>query len=498
MIRFATLRGPLTLAALLSISTAVAAPPAPAPADRAGWLADFDTLIQALERRSANLAWSASPASGVDVPALYRRARRHLAEARDAGEARDAIRQFVAGFRDGHMSALPWLAASPGHETPEPPAAGLDPSDPAAGCASLGLASTANGAFSLPFETLPGFRLIADGLAQPFRTGTLPLGEGRLLAVIRIAHFSAAAFPATCLEAWADMRAHGRAITAEAVREAAEHRWFADLAGRLQVLRSRGASALIVDIGNNSGGNDMGDWTARLFSAGPVRSAPLLVTASEEGRAYLDEQIAVIEDALKSAGDRPGEAAILTEALQAFRARRDAASRLTCDRSWVWHEQRAWDPSGCSGLVEAGYASGPLRALPAGPLTDTAAQALYWPVRVAPLAGAWTGSTFVLTDDRTYSSAEMFAATMRDNGLARIVGQRSGGDGCGFMASPTPLVLPHIRLRFRIPNCVRLRADGSDEVAGVQPDIEVAPTEGESARARALRLVMEIERAGPG
>ncbi len=39
------------------------------------------------------------------------------------------------------------------------------------------------------------------------------------------------------------------------------------------------------------------------------------------------------------------------------------------------------------------------------------------------------------------------------------------------------------------PNCTRLRADGSNEVAGVKPDLPVLPTEGENDRARAWRLL---------
>jgi C-terminal processing protease CtpA/Prc len=86
----------------------------------------------------------------------------------------------------------------------------------------------------------------------------------------------------------------------------------------------------------------------------------------------------------------------------------------------------------------------------------------------------------------------MFSATMRDNGAAKIVGGRSGGDGCGFMGDAPPLTLPHSRLRFRIPNCMRLRADGTDEVAGVAPDLPVVPAEAESDRARAARVLRTI------
>jgi hypothetical protein len=69
---------------------------------------------------------------------------------------------------------------------------------------------------------------------------------------------------------------------------------------------------------------------------------------------------------------------------------------------------------------------------------------------------------------------------------------RSEEDGCGFMTSSEPLRLPNLGLAIRMPNCVRLRADGSDEVAGIRPDVPVLARDGESARARAGRLLRAL------
>jgi hypothetical protein len=48
-------------------------------------------------------------------------------------------------------------------------------------------------------------------------------------------------------------------------------------------------------------------------------------------------------------------------------------------------------------------------------------------------------------------------------------------------------------MAFRMPNCVRLRADGSDEVAGVPPDLPVLPLEDKSPRARAAHAAHAAE-----
>ena len=87
----------------------------------------------------------------------------------------------------------------------------------------------------------------------------------------------------------------------------------------------------------------------------------------------------------------------------------------------------------------------------------------------------------------------MFAALMRDRGIAKTVGIHTLGLGCGSMTESAPLTLPHSRLSFRVPNCVRLRADGTDEVAGVAPDFPVLPRTNESPRARAARVLAVVD-----
>ena len=136
--------------------------------------------------------------------------------------------------------------------------------------------------------------------------------------------------------------------------------------------------------------------------------------------------------------------------------------------------------------------AGQLDYLAPGSLATDAAAALYWPSIADSMRGAWNGPVYLLTDSGTASAAEMFAALMRDRGIARTVGVRTLGLGCGSMVDNAPFTLPHSHLSFRIPNCVRLRADGSDEVAGIAPDLPVLPAAKESARARAARVLTVV------
>lgn len=459
---------------------------------RADWLEDFQQLKARLEREYANLAWMGSPQSGIDVSRLEHRTRDALATATTDSEAEKALLDFVAGFRDGHLSPLPRLIAPTVSVAPEPEDAPLVPGDALTGCAALGYAATSPIAFSLPLESLPGFVMLGDGLGAPFRSGLIPGPDGRRIGIVRIQAFRSTAFPVLCTRAWSALEAAGKPLTRRAIEDAASDLWFAALAETLAKLRDQKAVAMLVDVGNNSGGDDSGDWMPRMFTDRTVASALMWMVDAPVSAKYFDEQIRSMNRGLATKPEADGARA-LEQARSFFEGAKVRIGKQRCNLSWVWTEQRPWQRDGCNNLLAAGSAGGFMRSLPKGAYRDRElASRLSWSAAIAPNFGAWTGPVYVITDKRSFSSAEMFVATMRDNGIAKVLGARTGGDGCGFMADGDPLVLTHSQLRFRIPNCMRLRADGTDEVAGIAPDFPIVPMQGESARARAARALAVI------
>jgi len=477
----------VSLATLLMATAAAAAP----SFDRKAWREDYVALKHELERSYSHLAWVASPESGVDLPSLDRRTRLALDAARSDADASAALVSFIAGFHDGHLAMVP---------TPEQEGAGAEPPpraadiDPRVACAAFGYGPSTRVAFSLPFESLDGFAMRSDGIAQAFRSGTITVGQHRF-GLVRIPRFRPIEYPTVCAAAWSALHADGSVPTAAAIQNVIDAAWLRDLADRLAVLRAQDVDGLVVDVGGNGGGSDVGEWAPRLFTSREVHSAPLLMHAGPLGAKYMDEQLQALDEALAAhAGDTKIEAA-LRPAIAAFERRKhDASQQSACDMSWTWHEQRRFDPSKCSGLIDAGFASGAVDYLAPGSLAPDAAAALYWPSTADPMRGAWNGPVYLLTDAGTASAAEMFAALMRDSGIAKTVGVRTLGLGCGSMVENAPVTLPHSHLSFRIPNCVRLRADGTDEVAGIAPDLAVAPVVNESPRARAARVLAVIDR----
>ena len=458
--------------------------------DRNAWLSDYAALKQALEARYANMAWFASPEGGVDLPALDRRTLAALQSAANDDDAREALLAFVRGFRDGHFSQLPAVEPAPAAKVAPPPNPEYSRKDAATGCAALNYAPFNRPQFSLPFEALPGFRLIADGITTPFRAGIVN-GVG----IVRIPAFEENADQGLCREAWKrrDVWDDKGKLKRDRLREVTEHAWYDALARDLRAFQSGGATAVVIDIGANSGGDDSGDIAARLFTTKPLHSSPLWLSYDTAAATpYFDEAIGD----LKEAARLEPQSTIVQSTLAAFVDGKEKLKTAPCPLDWVWRERRPWSSNACRRLIEAGSAGGPLGYLaPDAVKNPEAGRRLHWPIVVAPLWGTWKGALYVLTDNRTYSAAEMFAAVLQNNGAAKTVGMRTGGDGCGFVDYHDPVVLPHSGLRFRVPNCVRLRADGTDEVAGVSPDLPVLPRDGENTRARAMRVLEAVRGA---
>lgn len=124
-----------------------------------------------------------------------------------------------------------------------------------------------------------------------------------------------------------------------------------------------------------------------------------------------------------------------------------ASSRLAapaCDRSGIWRGERV-----CPVLAPA---EAPTR------LTGT---------------GEWTGPLFILTDRDTGSASEDFVAWLQQNGVARVIGQRTAGAGCGYVNGGGRIRLAAGPFDVRAPNCARFLNNGTNEIEGIAPDFAI-------------------------
>ncbi len=470
------------------------------PFDRAAWLKDYDALRARMETSYANLAWFASPQGGVDIPALHQQTLAALNRATDDRSARAALETFVKAFGDGHFSLRATVSAPKAPDTiakpPDPPR----DLDPDVACEALTYFRAKATRFNALYEALPGFKLVSDGVAEAYRAGTVPAKNGKLIGIVRLQSFDPYEFPSECEAAW---RALDRSATAPQrcddacsgeIEDDVNKLLLAHLHDRLVALTRAGASALVVDLADVPGGSDIADWEPRMFTKEPVYSARLGLVDSPDSARYYDEQLEGLRDALKQPLT-PADRKIVEAAIATYEAHKHAVtSAPPCPMAWVWTERRPWNPLGtgsaCSNLIFGGtFASGAQAYMPPGAIAQTdAARAVYWPSVAWPYVGAWTGPVTVVVDDTTYSAGEMAAAVFADNHIAQLVGEKTGGDGCGFMYSSN-FTLPASGMRVRIPNCVRLRRDGADEVAGIAPDISLPSYAGESSAQHAARII---------
>jgi len=95
----------------------------------------------------------------------------------------------------------------------------------------------------------------------------------------------------------------------------------------------------------------------------------------------------------------------------------------------------------------------------------------------------YDGMVFVLTSPRTFSSATMFATTVKDHGFATLVGEETGGLASHFGDVYT-FYLPHTRLRMGVSHKYFLRPSQEDDGRGCLPDVEVITTPEDRAAGR--------------
>jgi hypothetical protein len=105
--------------------------------------------------------------------------------------------------------------------------------------------------------------------------------------------------------------------------------------------------------------------------------------------------------------------------------------------------------------------------------------------------GAWSGPVFVLADRNTASAAEDLVAWLQQNRVARVIGERTMGAGCGYVDGGTRTQLRNSPFDVMMPNCARYLDDGSNEIEGIAPDIALdMQSTDEAGKAQALAAAL--------
>lgn len=113
----------------------------------------------------------------------------------------------------------------------------------------------------------------------------------------------------------------------------------------------------------------------------------------------------------------------------------------------------------------------------------------------ARCSGLYRGPLVILIDRGTVSATEYFAALMMDNRAGVVAGAPTFGAGCGYTNGGIRFVLPYSGARVLIPDCIRYRANGTNEVEGIEPDLMVPWRSNDTAIQRARRVLETLARA---
>jgi len=407
------------------------------------WLDDLAQMRTALETRYANIAWLTTD-RGADLDEYFARTQKRIERAQDAGSARNAFDMLVRRIGDGHID-IEWPQPSTPNAT-APSAHDV--------CADAGYDASKFGA---PLAArMPGYAAIKSA---SFPAGMIAAG-GKRIGILKLGLFSAEGMPPLCHAALATLKIASDAPCDDTCRDRIGKETGArmndDFISTLEALNAAHIDALLIDLTGNGGGSEWAEAAARMVTPTRLKSERI---AFVRGRQW-SKEFADAEKDLRAAAKTasPKDRALLLNLAGQAKAKRAGAEEPCAKPDCV--------------LGEGFYASGLLdSANPKSLEGKSWAPDVFTPMEHSYREGIWHGPLLVLVDGETWSAAEEFAAVLQDNHAATIIGEPTGGAGCGHTDGSEPVILTNSSARLSLPDCARLRADGSNEVRGIVPDI---------------------------
>lgn len=445
------------------------------------WVEDFQQLTAEMSAHYANLEYAVRERH-MDLPALRKETETKLNQSCNESDGRKALESFFKAFGDGHL-VLDWPqpAAATNAEANPPEASSL--------CTRLDYKKFGIKP-GIEFSSFPQFSSIGGADAEWFPAGILRLSDSAKLGVLRMPIFSEHAYPDACEQTVRELHLADSAKCDEACDDTIEretaNRLTAVVVRRFEQLRAAGATAILVDITRNGGGSNWVEPLPRVFSSAPLHEARFGILKHEHWTKQLKEQLADVETDLKKGSDPKDVLAEVATRLRSGITR----SQEPCDRSQVWTDGTLT----CTLVMDDVLTNGGL--LPyakAGSFASLKSRTdLFHPLRYTYTESPSRPRLYVLVDSGTGSAAEYFPAVLQDNGAATIIGETTAGAGCGYTDGGIPAVLKNSQAKVRMPDCIRYRKNGMDEVGGVTPDISVPWSSHDSPYQKAQKLLFVL------
>jgi len=255
-----------------------------------------------------------------------------------------------------------------------------------------------------------------------------------------------------------------------------------------------GIDALAIDVTGNGGGSEWAVDVARLFTRKHLASPPTSFVKHPHWEKQIENHVSALQRDLAIEGLSEELSASLSSALDEHELLLTSITR-GCDSGSLWDssdaqvtcERLAEDPHGM--LMETDFETDSVQEL-------QSRRILFPTIRHPDFVGLYDGPLFILIDGASASATEQFATLLQYNKVATVVGERSYGAGCGYTNGGIKVYLPNTHLRVWMSDCMRKRADGENELAGIEPDLAGWP-KGTKGKAKAQHL-MESLAGHPG
>ena len=465
--------------AILFGTTVVFAPAfaATAPSfDPKPWLDDLEQTREAIATKYANLEWVVIERE-INLESLFTDAKSQLQSATSETDAQAVFDRLARRLGDGHVR-FRW-------STDHSPKA-----VPKADCAALGYDLGIRGKPVAAF--MPGYVALADAPAKEFPAGIMEL-KGQKIGVIKIGIFTPDGMPELCAESLTALNISPDRTCDDTCKDRIDtwisDRMTRDLAAQLRAIEHAKADVLLVDVANNGGGTEWAEAAARMVTAVRLKSERIGFVRGPHWKEHFTYTIDDLRVAAKGASKKDQE--ILNGLAEQARAyQREAAS--PCDSQPLWQGKR---PS-CNWLGIGFYASGLIDSADPQALKNKPwAKDFFTPMQYPYDEGVWRGPLIVLVNEKTGSAAEEFAAVLQDNRVAVVIGAPTGGAGCGHTNGGTPTTLKNSGGILELPDCARIRADGSNEVMGIQPDVLVGLRTTDGPHRQGIRVSKKLPEA---
>ncbi len=462
--------------AVATRSIAQIAVTAPTPFDPKPWLEDLEQTREAIATKYANLEWVVLERE-IDLAALFAEAQTQLRSSASDADARAVLDRLARRFGDGHVR-FRWSS------NPSPTKTRY------ANCAALGYDEGIRGGVAAAF--VPGYLPLANGPGSEFPAGTIQV-SGHRVGVIKIGIFAPEGMPELCAESLIALSIAPGTACDEACKYRIEawvsKRMTRDLDARIRAIEDARADVLLIDVVNNGGGTEWAEAAARMVTAVRLKSERMGFVRGAHWAKHFADTVADLRADAKGAPQKDGAMLNgLAEQVQGYQ--REA--EILCDSQPLWQGI----PPSCDWLGQGFYASGVIdSADPKVIKSKPWAKDIFTPIQYPYDEGVWRGPLIVLVNGGTGSAAEQFAAVLQDNHAAVVMGAPTAGAGCGHTNGGTPTTLRNSGGILELPDCARMRSDGSNEVMGIQPDVLVGLRTTDGPHRQGIRVSKKLPEA---